>query len=59
MTILVSHGLTTVVTLRTIYIGMKIVEIDKGKDMWHSREIQNLLFHFYYLSINIWLTIID
>ena len=38
--------------LRTIYIGIDIIKIDKGED-----KFKKCLFHFYFVNINISFTI--
>ena len=44
--------------LRYVYIDISIIEIDAQTDMSQSREFKKCIFHFYFLNIDISLTII-
>ena len=51
------HDIYLNTQLRTIYIDISIVEIYAGSDMLPSHEFKNTIFHYYFLNINISLTI--
>ena len=51
------HDIYLNTQLRTLYIDINIVEVYAGSDMRQSREFKNSIFHFYFLNIDILLSI--
>ena len=51
------HDIYLNTQLRTLYIDINIVEVYVGSDMRPSRKFKNSIFHFYFLNIDILLTI--
>ena len=51
------HDIYLNTQLRTLYIDINIVKLSVGSDMLPSCEFKKRIFHFYFLNINISLTI--